>query len=194
MIKNLLTRFYTSIIILALFMLIFFSSFYPVIFEVLIGIISAVCIYEAINATGFEEKKRYMIPSMIYGLLIPLTYSIKELFFKTKSAYYAIIIITFVYLILSFVLLMVKFDGFKFSNATSVMFTSVVISCFLTNIIFIRRFNEHGFFYMILVIVCGAWVTDIFAYLTGMLIGKHKLSPHVSPKKTIEGSLGGALF
>ena len=38
------------------------------------------------------------------------------------------------------------------------------------------------------------WVNDIFAYLTGRLLGKHKLFERISPGKTIEGSLGGLLF
>ena len=36
------------------------------------------------------------------------------------------------------------------------------------------------------------WTNDIFAYLTGKAIGKHKLFERISPKKTVEGSLGGA--
>ena len=38
------------------------------------------------------------------------------------------------------------------------------------------------------------WVNDIFAYLTGSAIGRHKLCPRISPKKTIEGSVGGTVF
>ncbi len=38
------------------------------------------------------------------------------------------------------------------------------------------------------------WTSDIFAYLTGSMFGKHKLFERISPKKTWEGSLGGLLF
>ena len=52
------------------------------------------------------------------------------------------------------------------------------------------KFNPElifGFFVII-------WATDIGAYMTGSLIGKHKLFKRISPKKTIEGTLGGFAF
>lgn len=48
--------------------------------------------------------------------------------------------------------------------------------------------------YLYLLAFLGAWVTDVFAYFTGMLLGKHKLIPDVSPKKTVEGAVGGVVF
>ncbi len=38
------------------------------------------------------------------------------------------------------------------------------------------------------------WTSDVFAYLTGSMFGKHKLMERISPKKTWEGSLGGLFF
>lgn len=38
-----------------------------------------------------------------------------------------------------------------------------------------------------------ASINDVFALFTGMALGKHKLSPEISPKKTIEGSIGGLI-
>ena len=48
--------------------------------------------------------------------------------------------------------------------------------------------------YFYLLAFLGAWITDIFAYFTGVLLGKHKLIPDVSPKKTVEGAVGGVVF
>ena len=47
---------------------------------------------------------------------------------------------------------------------------------------------------LVILVFCLLWVNDIFAYLTGRLLGKHKLFPRISPGKTIEGSIGGLLF
>ncbi|MBQ1982578.1 MAG: phosphatidate cytidylyltransferase, partial [Clostridia bacterium] len=48
--------------------------------------------------------------------------------------------------------------------------------------------------YIYLLAFVGAWVPDTFAYFTGCLFGKHKLIPDVSPKKTVEGAIGGIVF
>lgn len=42
--------------------------------------------------------------------------------------------------------------------------------------------------------IIGIWVSDTFAYLCGRMFGKRKLSPHISPNKTVEGFVGGLLF
>lgn len=45
---------------------------------------------------------------------------------------------------------------------------------------------------LIWLVFIGAWATDTFAYFVGRILGKHELTP-ISPKKTIEGSIGGLL-
>lgn len=46
----------------------------------------------------------------------------------------------------------------------------------------------------ILILALATFGTDTGAYFTGMCFGKHKLNPRLSPKKTIEGSIGGIFF
>ena len=61
------------------------------------------------------------------------------------------------------------------------------------SLIMIHDLVQGGKYFYLLAFI-GAWVTDTFAYFTGMLLGKHKLIPDVSPKKTVEGAIGGIAF
>jgi len=74
---------------------------------------------------------------------------------------------------------------------------SAIMSFYVT-IGFVSIVLLHDLFtmghYTYLLIFIGAWITDIFAYFCGRLFGKHKLIPEVSPKKTVEGSIGGTIF
>jgi len=57
-------------------------------------------------------------------------------------------------------------------------------------LILVRNYNLMYLIFLVLITV----MTDTFAFITGSYIGKTKLSPHVSPKKTWEGLLGGTFF
>ncbi len=46
---------------------------------------------------------------------------------------------------------------------------------------------------MVWIVIIASFGSDIMAYFTGMLLGKHKLAPDLSPKKTIEGAIGGVI-
>ena len=54
----------------------------------------------------------------------------------------------------------------------------------------LREMSDRIYF----LVFIGAWITDIFAYFVGRLFGKHKLCETISPKKTVEGSIGGVVF
>lgn len=65
--------------------------------------------------------------------------------------------------------------------------------CFLISHIYLIREYQYGQFFVWLVFIC-AWGCDTGAYFTGVTLGKHKLIPDLSPKKTIEGSVGGIVL
>ncbi|MGA1867390.1 MAG: phosphatidate cytidylyltransferase [bacterium] len=65
------------------------------------------------------------------------------------------------------------------------------VSLCLSHLILIRCMDHGRSLILFLLIVI--WSCDIGAYYTGTLIGKHLLCPHISPKKTIEGSIGGLI-
>ncbi len=55
------------------------------------------------------------------------------------------------------------------------------------------RLAEHGLFWTIVVFVC-IWASDSGAYFVGSKLGKHPLWPQISPKKSIEGAIGGVVI
>ena len=91
-----------------------------------------------------------------------------------------------------FLLCMIVLHGRVTSKKVlSTAFITVFISLFMSLLIPIRlNFGRNA---VILPFVC-AWLTDTGAYFTGSLIGRHKLVPHISPKKTVEGAVGGIVF
>jgi phosphatidate cytidylyltransferase len=54
--------------------------------------------------------------------------------------------------------------------------------------------NDNGVNFIVLYFFILIWVNDTMAYVTGRLMGKHKLAETISPKKTIEGFVGGIVF
>ena len=67
--------------------------------------------------------------------------------------------------------------------------TTVAIGLFFNLVMLIYNFNRWELLYLLAI----ATMTDTFAMLIGCLIGKHKLIPDVSPKKSVEGSIAGSL-
>jgi phosphatidate cytidylyltransferase len=71
--------------------------------------------------------------------------------------------------------------------------SSLLITFAMSSLIELKDSNkEHGLF-LLLLSLCGAWLADTGAYFVGTLMGKHKLCPNISPKKTVEGLIGGTI-
>ena len=79
-----------------------------------------------------------------------------------------------------------------FADIALSFFGLIYISLFFSSVYLIRS-SEGGQFY-VWYVVAAAWGSDTFAYYTGMIFGRHQLAPKLSPKKTIEGAVGGVLF
>ncbi|HEX7715155.1 MAG TPA: phosphatidate cytidylyltransferase [Bacillota bacterium] len=76
-------------------------------------------------------------------------------------------------------------------NAAANLFGAVYIGFMFAYILLLRFISsENGLFYLIFTTFV-TWANDTAAYFIGVKFGKHKLSPRISPKKTVEGSFGG---
>ena len=82
-----------------------------------------------------------------------------------------------------------SFPKFKSDQVTMVYFGILYVAVMLS-FIYQTRNLEDGLFLVGLVFLCS-WGCDTCAYCVGVLIGKHKMAPKLSPKKSIEGAVGG---
>lgn len=70
---------------------------------------------------------------------------------------------------------------------------SFVYCPLMLSFVFLSRCLPYGIFIYTMIFLCS-WICDTGAYFTGRAFGRHKLAPVLSPKKTIEGSVGGVVF
>lgn len=71
-------------------------------------------------------------------------------------------------------------------------FFCVAYAPVMLSFIYLVRELPYGV-YTVWMIFISSWICDTCAYLTGICIGKHKLAPILSPKKSIEGAVGGIM-
>lgn len=147
----------------------------------------AVMLISLLGSYEFYDKisKTYH-PLKIVGYIATIMYF---LFFDYFVIHYNNFIA--VLLIILLIIVVIKYPKYSIVDVALTMFAPIYIGTLLGFVIQIKEYTYGNFWIWILVI--SAWGCDTFAYLTGMLIGKHKLSVKLSPKKTIEGSIGGIL-
>ncbi len=83
-----------------------------------------------------------------------------------------------------------KNDEYRITDALFLIGSILLIGTSFNTMILVREFSLYKFIYLILIFI----LTDTFAYFGGMLFGRHKLIPHVSPNKTVEGSICGSVI
>ena len=155
---------------------------FPLILTIVLSGLSCVGVYELLHNTGIVKNNIILGISCAFAFLLVPAFSI----------YGAMAGIT-VYFCFVAVLLTVSLtvhSKTSYAELTAAqaytLFVAFSFNC-LDSII-----RDYGKFAFLLVFIF-AWVTDTFAYFTGVFFGKHKLCPILSPKKTIEGAVGGVV-
>ena len=147
-------------------------------------ILTIIAIYEFTNALNMKNIDIY--PKL--GYILAIVFFLKNVF---NQNIITVTIINFVIIALSLIFTFKKNrkTKFLFLNLIGIMY---IIFGFDAIIAIINSF-QYGYIYVWLTFVVAV-LSDTMAYFVGSILGKHKLAPKLSPKKTIEGSVGAVLF
>ncbi|MDO4942156.1 MAG: phosphatidate cytidylyltransferase [Lachnospiraceae bacterium] len=110
------------------------------------------------------------------------------LFFGVGSWGFMFLIISMIFILGAYVFCYPKYNA----NQMMAAFFSLIYVSIMLSYIYQLRILQNGLEYVVLIFL-AAWGTDTFAYCSGMLLGKHKMTPLLSPKKTVEGAVGGLI-
>lgn len=183
------TRILTGIVMALVGIPILIFSKY-IIFPILLSLLALAAVFEMFRAFGFE--KNYFLSAPAY--LIAVSLPIFSYYFSSEHTYSFILAAAatlFAYLIYTFFVAVFMRGALKFADISQLFAVTVyVVMSFVA--ICVMRYMAAGIWNLIIMLV-AAWGSDMSAYFTGMLFGRHKLIPEVSPKKTVEGAVGGVV-
>ena len=159
-----------------------------IVLAAILFIISLIGYRELLRACKLTDPVNKVNGLEIIGYLA-IAASYAALFFGDgRSLLFVVIVVSLVAFMVLYVL------RFPFYHAHQVMeaffcflYAPVMLSC-----IYLTRHLENGIYFVWLIFL-SSWICDSCAYCVGMLWGRHKLAPNLSPKKSIEGALGGIL-
>ncbi len=172
-----------------------------VILTTFVSLIAALGVFELVSNAAKIDDLVFKIVSALYTLIMTFVFSrINENLFQlnlTSYQYFDIysfvmaIIISVVYVLAIAVLILVKHEKLDLAKI-AVLCSMPLLYAFAFSTISSIIITTSGIYYLLLLLNFSC-VCDIGAYFVGVSIGKTKLCPEISPKKTIEGALGGII-
>jgi len=176
-----------SSVVLVVLALIFLISGGPVLGAVCL-LLSLTAYCELIKACHVEKDGKFTLLEIMGGCGIVLYGAAMML---SKNFLWGIGAIVLMFLAVMFVYVF-HFPKYHADQVMTVFFCAFYPGV-LFPFIYLTRELSWGK-YLVWLIFISSWICDTCAYLTGMAIGKHKLAPVLSPKKSIEGAIFAWLF
>ena len=158
----------------------------------LLVVFCAVAAYEMLWRTGLWKNKRVVAESALMAAAVVLwSWAKAEAKLSSDGLWLAALTGLFAFSAILFCELLAGHRKVKFTALSAALFSGLIYPFLLSALVRLRAMDGGN--YLILVAFILSMVADSGAYFVGRAFGKHKLAPIVSPKKTVEGAIGGAV-
>ena len=177
-----------------------------IVLPIAVAAIIAVMLFELIRAVKLHKCLPILIAAEACGIVMPFLYGeyqytvkswneglgdfAEETMYDGKVTLFAFIAVLAAAFVI-FVTWLRKHKVIRYEQVFFVLAVMILVPQAMTTMVRIERFDSDNGLFLLIMGLCGAWIADTGAYFTGVAIGKHKLCPEISPKKTIEGLVGG---
>ena len=162
---------------------------HTVAWPIFVAAMSVMAVFEMLGCVGTRRKLAVAVPALLIAAIFPFA-------LRYCAAAYEILLIfmiaMFVYLIYLFTLSVFSHGKLVLEDVFATYATVFYILASFGALVMLRD-RDFGL-YLVILTLYGPWISDVFAYFCGRLFGRHKLIPDVSPKKTVEGAIGGVVF
>lgn len=149
---------------------------------VTMAFMTALASYELLYTTGLVRSIRLNVYSALMSVLVVL-------WSYLGSAYAPMILGILLYLMLLFSELLLSSGKTPVAQVGYCLLSGLLIPCMLSSLLRIRAWTDGQL--LLLVPFIMAYCSDTGAYFVGVTMGKHKMCPNISPKKSWEGFIGG---
>ena len=175
-----LKRVITAAVALIIFVPVLIFSDTPA-FPAVTSVLSIVAVYEICDCFGYGKKVICHLPLYLFAAAAP--FAVRYGFYKMLLSALPLVVLY------GLAAAMLTRGKVKYTENAGIYFFSLYATAGIALLTALRDLEFGKYIYLLAFI--GAWATDTGAYFGGFLFGKHKLIPEVSPKKTVEGSIGG---
>lgn len=177
------TRIISGAVIIAVTVgIIILGQSFPAVMTVFLSLLCGAACYELLYKTGLTKNKFAVISAVSFSVLqiLSLLTFVPDILFSVLPVVYALLIV--------FASLKCH-DTFDITDIASSLAFPIALTFAFSSLERLAN-HENGLYYLILMFVFSS-VCDTGAYFTGVAVGRHKLCPNISPKKTVEGAVGG---
>lgn len=154
---------------------------------VALSLISAMAVYELLHNAAGIKSGIILSTACLFAFIIGMTLTLGDGFFESIIKYGFLVCV--VYEVLAAIIILWKHAGLDLKQIIA-YFSLPLPYAFAFATLGGIIMHESGIYYLLLLVNFSS-VCDMGAYFTGSFFGKHKLCPNISPKKTVEGAVGG---